>query len=1483
MAKNNANSNKIGRYRLGLDLGTASIGWAIVELHEGEGIDNAGNKYKENDVKRLVALESYTFDEPTKAQNGKDSFELKNKTRRDARLIRRQVDRKKARSEKLFMMRELLNVTKEELDSVNSNDLIDLRVQALTKKIELAELLRVLMRLSKKRGYHVALSNDKDNVGKAMKETEEEINSTEYKTLGEVFKKHRDNNVKAFYGRDNKKCINHSPIGWTKLNEVKGADGKLEQKTFILRDLVKREFELIIEEQDKHHNKMFTKPLNELDYFKNTDVEKFIKAYFKDTDIDKDEEGKSNLTLEKLFHSAIFYQRPLKWDISTIGICSVLSTDEEITLSINTKFRDMDTKQQEQIKKRLCTTKLLPIYVEYRVESLLTNIRIKNSYIEALGYKKENNGCLLDADKDKLRKLILSREGVTYDDIYDELGWHKAYEQAVPTEKQEAIENRRFIVHDKRSKIKNDNNNTKKPNKKTKNNQNGYDVKGDVITPIFTKLSLEKEWKALKNDVQNIFMEFLSNIPNFELLLESNEKIAKYINDYVYIDNKEYIKEIVNFINLLKNNDVFMTKVTTTSPLTELGFPKANMARGSYSREFLQILVDELRTGEIEANIIKKHNAKKTDVNREYWGCGTVRPMNTITNLTNPVVKNAIKQLRIVLHDIVKTYGKPYQVSLEMARDMKNSLEQRKQLENNSKDMEKERNDARDELIKNGMQANARSIEKYILARWQNFKCAYTNNTIKLSELYDYEVDHIVPLASGGANSYDNKVLVLRKANNIKGDRMPLEAAENDSSKIFDIRHIEEMSNHFTELSKSKKETRQKKAWFKKKAESLVAIATPDNTTFNARQLTETNYIMKLASSLCHDIIDYENMKYDDYKEKYGVMYDENTGEVITIADDLIDDETDTMKNIDNSEIYLSRHRVIPTRGKLTSFLRKELGIDKVLPEVRGYEGKLLFTKSESKKVEDRIISWHDYNEFWDGYTKAKETSSKEEWDNIVKENEKYKNVTQYTFDKRCDHRHHAVDALVIALVDRRILQQAMRYNHENGSLDHKLADTGKLNKNNKPIYKADRSSNFMRTIVDNKLFSDYVYKKLRLDVVGKLIGYVPFRKLDRFPSDLSFFDGQIYTIDKRENSKTGKENRKILIIRKELFGEHFIRKDKKTYKYTLEALNERIVCNSISDDCCENCKNYGSCVQIKKSIIKQFVERYERFSWILKEEDRLIYTLGGYKLSSYGNIKSSEVVDDIFEKIGDNNIKSNIEEQYKANLIKYSEDDLGRYKKALDEIVIQDGIFFPEHTKNKVRKVRAYQISGSGYSVLDKNEGQKHLKNGGIQILANNGYACVEIKKDGSFEYITKREYLERYKQDLKNIKQEQDEIRNGNKNDKNAQKAWWSNQKLIFIGDIVYHHKHKNFYRINGINAGNDFIGAVMCTETISFDNGFKINNQVGERSKISIKIINNTKNIELILNKKELQKKIKEHQQDIFAKNSIHIPAKYQVNNE
>lgn len=156
----------------------------------------------------------------------------------------------------------------------------------------------------------------------------------------------------------------------------------------------------------------------------------------------------------------------------------------------------------------------------------------------------------------------------------------------------------------------------------------------------------------------------------------------------------------------------------------------------------------------------------------------------------NPIVLRALNQARKVMNALIREYGSPASVHIEMARDLSRPMDERKKIKS-AQDEYRERNDKVKATFaaEFGMPAKSREFEKFQLYSEQQGKCAYSIEPLDLHRvLHDIgyaEVDHALPYSRSFDDSKNNKVLVLARENRNKGNATPYEYLDgaNDSER----------------------------------------------------------------------------------------------------------------------------------------------------------------------------------------------------------------------------------------------------------------------------------------------------------------------------------------------------------------------------------------------------------------------------------------------------------------------------------------------------------------------------------------------------------------------------------------------------------------------------------------------------------------------------------------------------------------------------
>ena len=150
----------------------------------------------------------------------------------------------------------------------------------------------------------------------------------------------------------------------------------------------------------------------------------------------------------------------------------------------------------------------------------------------------------------------------------------------------------------------------------------------------------------------------------------------------------------------------------------------------------------------------------------------------------NPTVHIGLGQLRRVVNGLIREYGPPAEIVVEMTRDFKLSPRQVAEIEKEQAQNQLRNEARRAKLVKLGQQVNARNLLKMRL--WEELNprdpldrcCPYTGDKISLQKLLSEEVDinHLIPFQESWDDSAANKIVCMRHANRAKRKETPFGA-----------------------------------------------------------------------------------------------------------------------------------------------------------------------------------------------------------------------------------------------------------------------------------------------------------------------------------------------------------------------------------------------------------------------------------------------------------------------------------------------------------------------------------------------------------------------------------------------------------------------------------------------------------------------------------------------------------------------------------
>jgi CRISPR-associated endonuclease Csn1 len=196
-------------------------------------------------------------------------------------------------------------------------------------------------------------------------------------------------------------------------------------------------------------------------------------------------------------------------------------------------------------------------------------------------------------------------------------------------------------------------------------------------------------------------------------------------------------------------------------------------------------------------------------------------------NLRNPVVLKALHETRRVVNAIVREYGLPKLIRIELAREMKLTQKQKELAQKQNKANEKLNKEAEAFLQTRGMQhATYKDKIKFRLWKESGGLCPYTGKPISQEMLFGPEVDveHILPYSRSLDDSYMNKTLCIADFNRQrKQNRTPFEIFAGNEKEFLEV--LARVKNF---------------PWSKRRKFEQKEINTED---FVARQLNDTRYI----------------------------------------------------------------------------------------------------------------------------------------------------------------------------------------------------------------------------------------------------------------------------------------------------------------------------------------------------------------------------------------------------------------------------------------------------------------------------------------------------------------------------------------------------------------------------------------------------------------------------------------------------------------
>lgn len=301
-------------------------------------------------------------------------------------------------------------------------------------------------------------------------------------------------------------------------------------------------------------------------------------------------------------------------------------------------------------------------------------------------------------------------------------------------------------------------------------------------------------------------------------------------------------------------------------------------------------------------------------------------------SLRNPVVEKILNQMVNVVNGIVDQYGKPDEIRIELARELKKSAKEREEMTKSINETTR----LHEEYVKT-LQSEPfflQHVSRTDIVRYKLYKelettgyhTLYTNTYIPQDKLFskEFDIEHIIPQAKLFDDSFSNKTLEARQANLEKGNATAYDYVLEKYGNIGAEHYVERVERLFAD-----------KVISKTKRDKLLMREVEIPSGFINRDLRDSQYIAKKAREILEEIVRF----------------------------------------------------VVPTTGSITDRLREDWQLVDVMQE----------------------LNWDKYNRL--GMTEVIEG----------REGQRIRRIKDWT--KRNDHRHHAMDALTIAFTKRSYIQ----------------------------------------------------------------------------------------------------------------------------------------------------------------------------------------------------------------------------------------------------------------------------------------------------------------------------------------------------------------------------------------------------------------------------------------------------------------------------
>lgn len=695
---------------LGLDLGSSSIGWAIVDL--------------DSDCKRILGMGSriipMTTDDETQFTKGQAI--TKNADRTAMRTARKGLDRYQQRRSYLKSKLESMGI--QPIDIIKPIDLWMLRSKAVSERIELDELGRVLLHLNQKRGY------------KSGKEDFNDSSKSKYvQSINDNYRFLQDHNL---------------TLGQYFYQEL------LKDGSFRIKDRVYpriayiSEFDAIISKQREFYPELIT--------------DSFIKQI-------KDE--------------IIFFQRKLKSCKHLVSACEF--EKKEYTKADGTKI----------ITGPKVAPKSSPVSQLCKIWEFVNTITITNKTGDQFYISPEQKECIADYLKRNVRLKITDLQKIL--GISRKDGWW-----IDKTISQRNVGDTTYI-------------------------RIAEALNGQYPALLQMNISFDEVADIETGEIRKVIDESIKTEPLFRL----------WHTMYSISDQEELRNALIRKFGITDEN--------VLNNLCKIDFVKEAYAGKSNTamRKILPYLMEGYVYSDACALAGYNHSNSITKEENLHRELKTRLSPIMKGELRQPIVEKILNQTVNVVNALIDQYGAFDEIRVELARELKQSREERETTTRNIARNEKENKIAADKVAEYGFTPTKNRILKMKLWEESQHLCVYCGQPVNVTEFLsgiDVEKEHIIPRSLLFDNSSSNVTCACRKCNQEKGNKTAFDYMKSKGEVAFD-----EYTARVTSLYESKQIS---KAKFNKLMMSQEALP----SDFIERQMRETQYVSKKAIEMLQDV-----------------------------------------------------------------------------------------------------------------------------------------------------------------------------------------------------------------------------------------------------------------------------------------------------------------------------------------------------------------------------------------------------------------------------------------------------------------------------------------------------------------------------------------------------------------------------------------------------------------------------------------------------